>query len=159
MADERTGTSETRREVASDGAARDGSTVELSGDDVGDDGSDTGERGGGDGEMRRGGAAATVGGNDTGSDGRDDGEGVSRGGTPAPLSAESGVTSGGGAAGSEVREASERAGASGTSGEAIGGDDDAGASAEPTVRGRGKKSKKSKKHAGDFRRWEAARRR
>ena len=93
MADERTGTSETRREVASDGAARDGSTVELSGDDVGDDGSDTGERGCGDGEMRRGGAAATVGGNDTGSDGRDDGEGVSRGDTPAPqrLRAQSGL--------------------------------------------------------------------
>ena len=109
--------------------------------------------------MGRGGAAATVGGDDAGDDGRDDGEGASRGGTPAPLSAGSGATLGGGAAGSEVREASERAGASGTSGEATGGDDDAGASAEPTVRGRGKKSKKSKKHAGDFCRWEAARRR
>ena len=119
-------------------------------------GSDTGERGGGDDEVRHSGAAATVGGNDTGSDGRDDGEGVSRGDTPAPLSAGSGATPGGGAAGSEVREASERAGASGTSGEATGGDDDAGASAEPTVRGRGKKSKNK---GGQFRRWEAAMRR
>ena len=55
--------------------------------------------------MRCGDAAATVGGDDAGGDGRDDGEGVSRGGTPAPLSAESGATSGGGAAGSEVRRA------------------------------------------------------
>mmetsp|Transcript_19362 Transcript_19362/g.48723 ORF Transcript_19362/g.48723 Transcript_19362/m.48723 type:complete len:108 (-) Transcript_19362:1169-1492(-) len=107
--------------------------------------------------MRRGSAAATVGGDDTGDDGRDDGEGASRGGTPAPLSAGSGAILGGGAAGSEMREASERASASGTSGEATGGDDGAGASAGPAVRGRGKKSKTSKKH--DVRRWEAAKRR
>ena len=40
--------------------------------------------------------------------------GMSRGGTPAPLSAGSGATPGGGAAGSEASETSERAGASGT---------------------------------------------
>ena len=66
------------------------------------------------------------------------------------------MTSGGGAAGSEVREASERASASGTSGEAAGGDDDAGASAEPTVRGRGAKSKNKGRNA---RRMDAAKRR
>ena len=123
------------------GAARDGGVIEPSGD----------------GGVRHGGAAATVGSDDAGDDGRDDGDGVSRGGTPAPLSAGSGVTLGGRAAGSEMREASEHAGASGTGDEAAGGDDGAGASAEPTVRGRGEKSKKSKKH--NVRRWEAARRR
>ena len=91
--------------------------------------------------MRHSGAAATVGDDDAGDDGRDDGEGVSRGGTHAPLSAGSGATPGGGAAGSEVREASERAGASGTRDEATGDDDGAGTSAEPAVRGRGAKSK------------------
>ena len=80
----------------------------------------TSERGGGDDEMGSGGAAATVGGDDAGDDGRDDGEGVSRGGTPAPLSAEGGATSGGGAAGSGVREASERAGASRARDEVVG---------------------------------------
>ena len=93
----------------------------------------------------------------SGDDRREDGEGVSRGGTPAPLSAGSGATPGGGAAGNEVREASGHAGASGTSDEATGGDDDdAGASAEPTVRRRGKKSKNKVR---DVRRWEAAKRR
>ena len=116
----------------------------------------TSERGGGDDEMGGGGAAATVGGDDAGDDGRDDGEGASRGGTPAPLSAGSGATLGGGAAGSEMREASEHAGASGTSDEAAGGDDGAGASAEPTVRGRGKRGKTK---GGQFRRWGAAQRR
>ena len=82
-----------------------------------------------------------MGDDDAGDDGRDDGEGVSRGGTPAPLSAGSGATPGGGAASSEVREASERAGTSGTRDEATGDDDGAGTTAEPTVRGRGKKSK------------------
>ena len=48
---------------------------------------------------------------------------MSRGGTPAPLSAGSGATPGGGAASSEVREASERAGTSGTRDEATGDDD------------------------------------
>ena len=47
---------------------------------------------------------------------------MSRGGTPAPLSARGGATPGGGAAGSEASEASERAGTSGTSGEATGDD-------------------------------------
>ena len=97
-----------------------------------------------------------MGGGDAGDDGHDDGEGVSRDGTRAPLSAGSGATLGGGAAGSVVREANERASASGTSGEATGGDDDAGASAEPTVRGRGKRGK-TKGH--QFRRREAAKRR
>ena len=98
-----------RRDV--DGAARDGGVVESGGDDVGGGGSDTGgrgggdevsggggdagERGGGDGEVRHGGAAAAVGGDDAGDNRRDDGEGVSRGGTPAPLSAGSGATLGG----------------------------------------------------------------
>ena len=49
-----------------------------------------------------------------------------------------------------------RARAGRVSGEATGGDDDDGASAEPTVRGRGKKSKNK---GGQFRRWEAAMRR
>ena len=79
------------------------------GDEVSGGGGDTGERGGGGGEVRHGGAAAAVGSDDAGDNRRDDGEGVSRGGTPAPLSAESGATPGGGAAGSEVREASEHA--------------------------------------------------
>ena len=113
-----------------DGAARDDGVVEPSGDDVGGDGSDTGrrgggdevsggggdtgERGGGDGGVRHGSAAATVGSDDTGDGGRDDGEGASRGGTPAPLSARSGATLGGGTAGSEAGVADERAGASET---------------------------------------------
>ena len=80
-------------------------------------------------------------GDDAGDDRRDDGESMSCGGTPAPLSAGSGATPGGGDAGSEVREASERAGASGTRDEATGDDDGAGKSAAPAVRGRGAKSK------------------
>ena len=78
----------------------------------------------------------------TGDDGHDDGEGVSRGGTPAPLSAGSGATLGGGAAGSEVREADERASASGTGGEATGGDDGGDDRARVRQRG-GKKSRQS----------------
>ena len=107
--------------------------------------------------MRHSGAA-TVSGDGAGGDGRDDGEGVSRGGTPAPLSAGSGATPGGGAASSEVREASERAGTSGTRDEATGDGDGAaaGTSAEPAVRGRGAKSKNKGR---DARRMDAAKRR
>ena len=72
-----------------------------------------GGRGGGGGDARRSGVA-TVRDDDVGGDGRDDDDSVSRGGTPVPLSDGSGATPGGGAAGSEASETSERAGASGT---------------------------------------------
>ena len=58
------------------------------------------------------------------------------------------ATSGGGAAGSEVLEASERAGASGTSGEATGGDDSG--DGRPARQQRGGRT-------GFNRRWRAAR--
>ena len=103
------------------GAARDDGEVGVSDDDVGGDDGNAGGRGGGGGDARRSGVAA-VRDDDVDGDWRDDNESVSRGGTPAPLSARGGATPGGGAAGSEASEASERAGTSGTSGEATGDD-------------------------------------
>ena len=87
----------------------------------------------------------------SGDDRREDGEGVSRGGTPAPLSAQSGATPGGGAAGSEVREASGRAGTSGTRDEATG-DDDGGDDRVKVRRRGGETSRQS----GSVRRGDAA---
>ena len=84
----------------------------MSDDDVGGDDGNAGGRGGGGGDARRSGVAA-VRDDDVDGDWRDDNESVSRGGTPAPLSARGGATPGGGAAGSEASETSERAGASG----------------------------------------------
>jgi hypothetical protein len=72
----------------------------VSDDDVGGDDGDAGGRGGGGGDAGCIGVA-TVRDDDVGGDGRDDNESVRRGGTPAPLSAGSGATPGGGAAGGD----------------------------------------------------------
>ena len=66
----------------------------MSDDDVGGDNGNAGGRGGGGGDAGRGGVG-TVRDDDVGGDGRDDDDSVSRGGTPVPLSDESGATPGG----------------------------------------------------------------
>jgi hypothetical protein len=82
----------------------------VSDDDVGGDDGDAGGRGGGGGDARRSGVA-TVRDDDVGGDGRDDNESVSRGVTPAPLSAGSGATPGVRGAGPRAARRARRASA------------------------------------------------